>query len=1312
MTVSTVGPPSDAWVAAIHASEGDFAPRGTGLVIDERRVLTCAHVVRSADGPMLWVAFPKGDDPLALRVPVTDIRVAGAGMADLAVLHLAAPVPQGVTAAPLRCPKPVDLVGHRWWAFGFASGDPLGNAADGAIGAALGYGWLRVDADSRYHVEPGFSGGGLWSPDYGAVVGVVGEANDRGDGRAITLHQADLCFPDEKIRALAEWSVQAAGEMALAAWGWTLTDDPEARRHWRPRARGVSVESERRYRFRGRDRALAEIVNWLDRNRLDRKVLVVTGSPGVGKSAVLGRVVTTADASIAAALPADDDAVRATVGSVSCAVHAKGKTALDVAMEVARAASSPLPERLEDFAPGLRESLAERGNQRFNIIMDALDEATNPVEARAIITRVVLPIAETCADVGAQVVVGTRRADDDGDLLRHFGPAANVVNLDRPEYFSIADLAEYALATLQLRGDERPGNPYADDSRGRPAAERIAALADQNFLVAGLIARGHGLHDQTAVDPGKIWFTATVESALATYLERVPAVDGVPATEALTALAFAEAQGLTVQLWQVAMRAVTGRALPVDRLTRFARGSAANFLVESNGQSQGTSFRLFHQALSDALVRERARAAYLVNDERALTHAFLEYGARTAWYDAPDYLFRSLPGHAVRTGLVDELLADDEYLLHADLRRLIPAASQAATAVGRQRARLLSLTPRAVSAGPEDRAALFSVTEAFEGLGTTYRDRAECAPYRAMWAAVPQRMERAVLEGHTSGVKAVCSIEAAGRTLLASAGSDRTVRLWDPATGECQRTLKGHTAPVNAVCPIRAGGRTLLASAGGDRTVRIWDPATGEPQHIAQGTSSADALCTIQIAGRTLLASAGYGGAIRLWDPATGENQRTWKATPIGGVHALCPIPAARRTLLASASDDRTVRLWDPAGGEHRHALGGHTDRVNAVCPIQVAGRTLLASAGNDATVRLWDPATGENQRTWRATAVGGVRAVCPIHLGGRTLLASASDDHTVRLWDPATGEAQHTLKGHTKSVNALCPIQIDGRTLLASASDDHTFRLWDPATGEAQHTLEDQASGVNALCPIQVAARTVLASADDDRTVRLWDPSTGEAHRMLKGHTNSVNALCPIQVSGRTLLASAGDGGAMRLWDPATGECPRNLKTSTNWVSALCPIELTGRTLLASAGDDGTVRLWDLATGGYLPTLKGHNGWVNALCPIEVAGRTLLASAGDDRTVRLWDINTGRSHHQLVPVYHDARALVSPSPGSLVVGLSAGLLALTVTWRDKLRGSHRGLAEIVNWLDQNRRKVLVVTASPVKQNLTPSDHVVRRPSG
>ena len=1044
--------PLDArWVGAVHASAEDFTPLGTAVVIDDRRVLTAAHVVKVSGKvcPTLWVAFPMADDPSTSRRCATRVTLAEHPLADLAVVELGDPVPAGVAAAPLRCPKPADVVNRAWWAFGFAGHDPLGNEADGIVGASLGYGWVRLDAESRYHVAPGFSGGGLWCADYGAVVGVVGEANDRGDGRAITLHQADGCLPAEQIRLLTQWTVAAADEVARTAWGWTLVGDKEADRHWEPRARGVSVVSERGHRFRGRRTALAEIVAWLDRPGLDRRVLVVTGSPGVGKSAVLGRIVTTADVEIRAELPGDDDAPRASVGSVACAVHVKGKTALDVAMEIARAASAPLPERVDDLPAGLREVLAEQDGGRFNIVIDALDEASDPAQARAIITGIVLPIAETCAYLGAQVVVGTRRGDDAGDLLRVFGPARSTVDLDENHYFAVEDLAAYAQVTLQLRGDERPGNPYQPDDVAAPVAARIAELVERNFLVAGLVARTHGLYDDVPVSPLAVSFTPSVESTLAMFLDRLAPVGGVPARELLTALAFAEATGLPAELWQLAVRALIGAEVATEQLTRFARGSAANFLVES----ATATFRLFHQALSDALSTERTRSVPTVDDERVLTRAFLGHGARIGWDRAPTYLFRSLPGHAVRAGMIDDLLADTGYVLRADLRRLIPAAAHAGTPAGMQRVRLLQLTPRAVQAETPERLALLSVTEAVDGLGMAFRHHGEDAPYRGLWANVPARVQRTVLEGHTGVVWEVCAIRVEGRELLASASADAAVRIWDPGTGVTVRTLTGHTGVVWGVCPVRVEGRELLASASADAAVRIWDPVTGVTVRTLTGhTGSVDGVCAVRVEGHELLATTGADAAVRIWDPVTGVTVRTLTGHT-GWVRGVCAVRVDGRELLASTGDDRTVRIWDPVTGVTVRTLNGRTGWVNGVCAVRVEGRELLASTGSDAAVRIWDPVTGVTVRTLTGHT-GVVWGVCPVRLDGRELLASTGADAAVRIWDPATGIPECTLDGHTGSVWGVCAVRVEGRELLASTGTDATVRIWDPATGRQIHVI------------------------------------------------------------------------------------------------------------------------------------------------------------------------------------------------------------------------------------------------------------------
>ena len=97
-----------------------------------------------------------------------------------------------------------------------------------------GCAWIP-DTHSDSKVRSGFSGAGLWSFEYQAVVGLVGQAEMSGNGRAFTMQAIAGALPEAGIDSLADhWRVEDAGPDAVASWGWALTDDIEAGRHWRP----------------------------------------------------------------------------------------------------------------------------------------------------------------------------------------------------------------------------------------------------------------------------------------------------------------------------------------------------------------------------------------------------------------------------------------------------------------------------------------------------------------------------------------------------------------------------------------------------------------------------------------------------------------------------------------------------------------------------------------------------------------------------------------------------------------------------------------------------------------------------------------------------------------------------------------------------------------------------------------------------------------------------------------------------------------------------------------------------------------------
>jgi cytochrome c len=232
-----------------------------------------------------------------------------------------------------------------------------------------------------------------------------------------------------------------------------------------------------------------------------------------------------------------------------------------------------------------------------------------------------------------------------------------------------------------------------------------------------------------------------------------------------------------------------------------------------------------------------------------------------------------------------------------------------------------------------------------------------------------------------------------------SASDDGTLALWDLAGERRTAQLSGHSGKVAAIAAAPDG--RLAASAGWDRTVRVWDLETAA--QILE-IPARDNVNVVQFSpDGTRILAGNSDGSIQVWRAADGSQL----AVLNGHDFAVTALDlAADGRLAATGSVDETVQLWDLEQGERALTLFGHEGPVLTVALSP--DRSLVASGGIDGTVRVWRRGDGDRLRVWRRH--GGAVWSVAFTPDGRTLLSGGADGLVVshRLdQEPEAGDAE-----------------------------------------------------------------------------------------------------------------------------------------------------------------------------------------------------------------------------------------------------------------------------------------------------------------
>ena len=233
--------------------------------------------------------------------------------------------------------------------------------------------------------------------------------------------------------------------------------------------------------------------------------------------------------------------------------------------------------------------------------------------------------------------------------------------------------------------------------------------------------------------------------------------------------------------------------------------------------------------------------------------------------------------------------------------------------------------------------------------------------------------------GHGGPVWSCC--EGPFNTLI-SGSHDKTLKIWNLQTGQCQSTMRGHNAWVSSLdCT-----NEVIVSSAWDETIKIWSQETKtliDTLNLQNDT----VYCLKLRNNETVLGLKSKN--IQIWD--LNRNLMTMNCT--GHFKAVNAVKI-EGNLVVSASADSLVKVWDIRNGECVGNLPGHS--ANVMCIDFDIQSQRIVSGGYDKTIRVWD------MRNWispRNVLRGHSQPVFSLKFDDKKLI-SGSMDQSIKVWN------------------------------------------------------------------------------------------------------------------------------------------------------------------------------------------------------------------------------------------------------------------------------------------------------------------------
>ena len=1092
--------------------------------------------------------------------------------------------------------------------------------------------------------------------------------------------------------------------------------------HFSPRGRGSALGAEAGHFFTGRVEILSVLARWLRRESdADGQIIFLTGAAGTGKSAVLGRLVVRSNPGTRATIPEETvpQSTDVPVETISIAIHARRKTVEDIMVALAdfvRPASASLgPQTIDELVETLTAY-----SRPITIVVDAVDEAGSvdgdQTEARRI-AGLLCAVGDRVPE--AHVLVGARP-----QIRKYFEQAATIYDLNDTRWLRYRDIGDYAEQLLQT--PHGPGSvgcysPVTANAVGGAIGRR----AYPNYLVARLTARALAIQEQpvdtteagwedllpVAIDEARR-LADPVADAFRWALRQQLGTESTRAHTLLRPLAFAEGSGLPWHdTWSRLASALSDQVVTDDDI-EWVLMACAQYIVEGLDEHGRSVYRLYHESLAEYL-HEGAPpdAAARITDALSVGVPRLPDGIGPDWERADPYVLTHLATHARNTELLDSLINDSEYLVHATPYTLIPclggvrgAKTERAVAVYRASAHMhLWLDP----AERRQVLAVDAMRYGYESLANSLsRPPGRPAEQWCLAWATGTNVNSSLastFSANTAQVHAVAVGRKDDRVIIFAGDRAGNITVSDLSTETViDDYIEVHDGWVEGLAAISIGGDELVVSVGTDGAVCVLSAtsfaviATTE----VNGKIPLRAVSCARVGGRALAVVGGDDGA--LWvlslpnlsriGEALVAHPRSSGMNPFGGMDGgVCAIACTmldKRPIAISVGGRLVINVWDLAARALIGTInGGGTfgQTIWTVDCIKLDGRTVAVTGDNEGWIRVWDLDSRRERRELslhHATSRSrqGVHALKCFQLNGRACVISCAGD-TAQVWDLALGKViSGPMRADTNQARAVDCIRVLRSPVAITGGDDHVVRVWRLRTRKESPRLSGHSSPVHSLIFTGWDRTAVLISAAFSDTILAHDAVSGRLEAAMVTECGDVNAIAYTQVSGDGVMVIATEDGSLQTWDVTVASRiagPVGVKSIYTdiydqeicAVHAMACTSLEGRHVVVTGGGDGTVRLWDLMTLGEIGRpLVGHRDWVTAVACTKLDGRPIAVTGGQDKTVRLWDL-AARSEFGVLQ-----------GAGAWVTSVATAVIKDTAV---AVTGDYSGMAALWNLRDQ-----------------------------